>query len=157
VKLLATATILQGFSQLLHLSAKLRPVAGTQSLERVVIMIGRRTLISAGGRSRERRTSRFLNYRRRGGLNDLRQRPLSRFEQGGQGEFKIVPHNNAIAVRGDVNLDCGKEAASDYVGRVGQFLRGLEFALRRDHLGAPLALRFGLRRNRALHVLRQVD
>src|SRR5260370_15238626 len=37
----------------------------------------------------------------------------------------------------------GDRAASHYVGRVGQLLRGLEFALRRDHLGAPLALREG--------------
>jgi hypothetical protein len=35
-------------------------------------------------------------------------------------------------------------------------LRRLELALGRDHLGAPLALG-GLRRDRALHFLRQVD
>ena len=36
-------------------------------------------------------------------------------------------------------------------------LRGLEFAFGRDHLGAALALGLGLRRDRALHILREID
>src|SRR5208337_4563071 len=43
------------------------------------------------------------------------------------------------------------------LGGIGEPLRRLEFALRRDHLGAPLALGLSLRRDRALHVLRQID
>src|SRR5208282_1939170 len=41
--------------------------------------------------------------------------------------------------------------------RLGQALRRLKFALGRDHLGAPFALGLGLRGDRALHVLRQVN
>ncbi len=40
---------------------------------------------------------------------------------------------------------------------VGQPLRRLELALGVDHLRALLALRLGLLRHRALHLLRQVD
>src|SRR5271154_2887905 len=43
------------------------------------------------------------------------------------------------------------------LGRVREPLRRLEFTFRRDRLGAPLAFRLSLRRDRALHVLRQID
>src|SRR5208283_1924537 len=36
-------------------------------------------------------------------------------------------------------------------------LRSLEFAFGRNHLGAALALGLGLRRDRALHILREID
>src|SRR5208282_5643707 len=48
-------------------------------------------------------------------------------------------------------------AFAHYFRRLGQALRRLKFALGRDHLGAPFALGLGLRSDRALHVLRQVN
>ena len=49
------------------------------------------------------------------------------------------------------------EALAHDLGGLRQALRGLEFALCRDDLGAPLVFGLGLRRDRALDVLRQVD
>ena len=51
----------------------------------------------------------------------------------------------------------GNRAVRHDFGGVGEFLRGLKFTLRRDYFGTPFALGLGLGRNRALHVLGQID
>ena len=43
------------------------------------------------------------------------------------------------------------------LGGLGEALGGLKFTLRGDDLGAPFAFSLGLRRDRALHILRQID
>src|SRR5712692_5193755 len=107
------------------------------------------------------RTARFLGVRRsrRRSACDHLPNPRERLEQidRQRKDRRRIMLGRDLGERLQIAQLQRDRAVPHDLGRLGQPLRRLEFSLCRDHLGAPLALGLGLRRDRPLHILRQVD